>query len=59
MGQIRVEYLPVQIFGLGAFGFDHLQLTYEDETDLLGQQDYWYVLKAGSKATPCSAGRWA
>jgi VCBS repeat-containing protein len=56
MGQIRVEYLPVQIFGLGAFGFDHLQLTYEDETDLLGQQDYWYVLEGVVEGNPLFGG---
>ncbi len=45
MGTIRVEFVPVSKFGLGLLGLDHLQLTYEDETDFVSLQDYWYVLE--------------
>ena len=45
MGTIRVEFVPVQKFGLGLLGLDHIQLVYEDETDAIGSQDYWYVLE--------------
>ncbi|MGL4395809.1 MAG: cadherin-like domain-containing protein [Hyphomicrobium sp.] len=49
MGTIRLEFVPIQQFGLGLFGADHLHLVYEDETDLLNAQDYaqdyWLVLE--------------
>ena len=45
MGTIRVEYVPIQRFGLGLFGLDHIQLVYQDETDVIDSQDYWFVLE--------------
>lgn len=45
MGTIRVEFVPVQSYGLGFFGFDHLQLVYQDETDPIDSQDYWWVIE--------------
>ena len=45
MGTVRIEFVPVQKFGLGLFGFDHVQLVFEDESDLLDKQDYWYVME--------------
>jgi hypothetical protein len=45
MGTIRVEAVPVQSYFLGLFGFNHLQLAYQDETDVIDRQDYWYVIE--------------
>jgi VCBS repeat-containing protein len=45
MGTIRVESVAVQSYFLGFFGFDHLQLVYQDETDILDRQDYWFALE--------------
>ncbi len=45
MGTIRVEAVPVKSYNLGLFRFDHLQLVYQDETDVIDSQDYWYVLE--------------
>ncbi len=45
MGTIRVEAVPVKSYFLGLFGFDHLHLVYQDETDLIDRQDYWFVLE--------------
>ncbi|MGQ0455747.1 MAG: Ig-like domain-containing protein [Hyphomicrobium sp.] len=45
MGTIRVEFVPVKQFGLGLLFFDHLQVIYQDETDPIDSQDYWYVLE--------------
>ena len=45
MGTIRVEAVPVQSYGLGLLRFDHLQLVYQDETDFIDSQDYWYVIE--------------
>lgn len=56
MGTIRIEFLPVQTYGLGLFGFDHLQLTYQDETDLLDTQDHWYVLEGVVDGSPIFGG---
>ena len=45
MGTIRVEAVPVQSYFLGLFRFDHLQLVYQDETDPIDSQDYWFVIE--------------
>ena len=45
MGTIRVEAVPIQSYLLGLFRFDHLQLVYQDETDFIDSQDYWYVIE--------------
>ncbi|NOT71413.1 MAG: tandem-95 repeat protein [Hyphomicrobium sp.] len=45
MGTIRVEALPVQSYHLGLFGFDHLQLVYQDENSEIDNQDYWFVIE--------------
>jgi hypothetical protein len=46
MPNIRIEYVPIERYRLGWFGFDHLQLTYEpDEIPILATQDDWYVLE--------------
>jgi hypothetical protein len=43
---IRIEWLPVHLFGLGHLGFDHLQLVYEPNDAGIGsQQDDWYVME--------------
>ena len=43
---IRIEWLPVHLFGLGHLGFDHLQLVYEpNEAGAGSQQDDWYVME--------------
>jgi hypothetical protein len=41
---IRIEWLPVHLFGLGRFGFDHLQLVYQPAA-AGSQQDDWYVME--------------
>jgi Ca2+-binding RTX toxin-like protein len=46
MPKIRIEWVPVQIFKLGLFGFDHLQLVYQpDGMDAPGGQDQWFVME--------------
>ena len=44
MSQIRVERVPVKLFYLGLFGFDHLQIAYQQD-DAITEQDGWYVLE--------------
>jgi hypothetical protein len=52
MPNIRIEYVPIQRYNLGWFGFDHLQLTYEpDEIPILATQDDWYVLEGDLDTT--------
>ena len=44
MPLIRIEWIPIQILGLGFFGFDHLQLVYQQSaTDF--RQDEWFVME--------------
>jgi Ca2+-binding RTX toxin-like protein len=46
MPQIRIEWVPVRAFGLGLFGFDHLQLVYlPSEVDGPDGQDAWFVME--------------
>ena len=45
MGTIRVEFVPIAKYNLGLFGFDHMQIVFEDETDFLDSQDYWHVME--------------
>lgn len=46
MPELRVERLPVQAFGLGILGFDHLQLVFEPyERSAAVVQDRWLVIE--------------
>ncbi len=43
---IRIEWIPVQLFALGLFGFDHLQLVYQpDDLGARSRQDDWFVME--------------
>jgi Ca2+-binding RTX toxin-like protein len=51
MPRIRIEWVPVQTFGLGLFGFDHLQLVYQpSEADSPSGQDSWFVMEGVREA---------
>jgi len=51
MPRIRIEWVPVQTFALGLFGFDHLQLVYQpSETDTPSGQDAWFVMEGVREA---------
>lgn len=44
--RIRIEWVPVQRFRLGLFGFDHLQLVFQhDDADPPSNQDEWYIME--------------
>ena len=45
MPRVRIEWVPVQTYGLGRFGFDHLQLTFEPSEGGLAPQDDWFVME--------------
>jgi hypothetical protein len=46
MARIRIERVPIAVFNLGLFGFDHLQLVYQnDDTNERTAQDGWYVME--------------
>jgi hypothetical protein len=52
MPRIRIEWVPVQVFGLGLFGFDHLQLAYQQsDNDSPRGQDAWFVMEGVREAT--------
>ena len=42
---MRIEWVPVQMYGLGRLGFDHLQLTFEPNEGGLAPQDDWFVME--------------
>ncbi len=44
MPLIRIEWIPIQILGLGFFGFDHLQLVYQQNAADF-RQDEWFVME--------------
>lgn len=51
MPKIRIEWVPVQAFGLGFFGFDHLQLVFQQDAGDSGLgQDEWYVMEGVREA---------
>jgi hypothetical protein len=46
MPRIRIEWIPVRMFALGLFGFDHLQIVYEQSDGLRASgQDSWFVME--------------
>lgn len=46
MPSVRVERLPVEILGLGRFGFDHLQIVFRSDFGLTpAAQDDWFVIE--------------
>lgn len=56
MSRIRIEFVPIKVFYLGLFGFDHLQLVYEpDPTQAMLDQEVWYVME-GLRAPDAEVG---
>ena len=53
MPRVRIEWVPVQAYGLGHLGFDHLQLVYQqDDGEALTNQDAWFVMEGVREAAP-------
>jgi Ca2+-binding RTX toxin-like protein len=50
MPRVRIEWMPVQLYGLGRLGFDHLQLVLE-QGEGTAPQDDWYVMEGVREAT--------
>ncbi len=44
MPRVRIEWVPVQTFGLGHLGLDHLHLVFEPGEGVSGQDD-WFVME--------------
>jgi len=44
MPRVRIEWVPVQLFGLGHLGFDHMQLVLE-QGEGGAPQDDWFVME--------------
>ena len=52
MPRIRIEWVPVQRFGLGLLGFDHLHLVFQnDDATSPVDQDDWYVMEGVREET--------
>jgi len=48
MPNIRIEWVPIQVMNLGLFGFDHMQLVYQQGVgDDFSDQENWLVLEGG------------
>lgn len=45
MPSVSVERLPVQLFGLGRLGFDHLQIVFRTLASGEDRQDDWFVIE--------------
>lgn len=50
MPRVRIEWMPVQTYGLGRLGFDHLQLVFEPGEGI-SRQDDWYVMEGVREET--------
>jgi len=48
---VRIEWLPVQTYGLGRLGLDHLQLTFEPNEGGTEPQDDWFVMEGVREQT--------
>lgn len=48
--RVRIEWMPVQTFGLGRLGFDHLQLVFEPGEGA-SRQDDWFVMEGVRETT--------
>src|SRR5215470_13519530 len=56
MPRIRIEWIPVQSFGLGLLGFDHLQLVFQQsEVERPEGQDAWFVMEGVREEVPGAA----
>lgn len=51
MPRVRIEWVPVQMYGLGRLGFDHLQLVFEPGEGGDSAQDDWFVMEGVREAT--------
>lgn len=51
MARVRIEWVPVQMYGLGRLGFDHMQLVFEPGDGGIGAQDDWFVMEGVREAT--------
>ena len=51
MARVRIEWIPVQMYGLGRLGFDHLQLVFEPGDAGAVTQDDWFVMEGVREAT--------
>ncbi len=49
--RVRIEWIPVQMYGLGRLGFDHLQLVFEPGDAGAVNQDDWFVMEGVREAT--------
>jgi len=55
MARIRIEWVPIESFGLGLLGFDHLQLVFQPASATVAEQGDWYVMEGtrdGSAGLP-------
>jgi len=51
LARVRIEWMPVQMYGLGHLGFDHLQLVFEPGEAGAATQDDWFVMEGVREAT--------
>lgn len=51
MARVRIEWVPVQLYGLGKLGIDHLQLVLEPGEAQSTPQDEWFVIEGVRDAT--------
>ena len=49
--RVRIEWIPVQMYGLGRLGFDYLQLVFEPGDAGAVNQDDWFVMEGVREAT--------
>ena len=50
MPKIRIEWVPVQLYGLGHLGFDHMHIVFEPGDGT--RQDDWFVMEGARDLTP-------
>lgn len=51
MARIRIEWVPIQVYNLGLFGLDHLQLVFQPTGSPTSNQIDWFVME-GTRDEP-------
>lgn len=57
MARVRIEWVPIQQYGLGLVGLDHLQLVYQPSHLSTDQQGDWFVME-GTFGNDPALGHW-
>ncbi|MDX2290120.1 MAG: cadherin-like domain-containing protein [Hyphomicrobiaceae bacterium] len=56
MARVRIEWVPIKVWNLGLFGFDHLQVVYQPTGSSTANQAQWWVIEGTRDPGPAGLG---